>query len=207
MLWSNEIYFKYNLAPTEKHYIFNSGFIHLSYASLGTENIKPGKTQLKVISQGTEYILCTLTKDTREQKLNLCFNEENDGDCILTVSGVNTISLLGNVIEDDEDYEYEEEDEDEDDRGTLQFRDPSDNRFLGGFELRHFGIEDEDSQLSAFLPNDNIDLRKEEQSEDDKLLHDNIVQGLINAMLNSGDAYQKQRAKKIQSKLIYKQSN
>ncbi|CAO3625487.1 unnamed protein product [Cunninghamella blakesleeana] len=202
MFWSTEI------APTQKHYILASGSIQLSQATLNTDNIQPGKTQLKVISKGNEYILCTLSKDTvQEQKLDISFNEENDSDCILTVTGVNSISLIGNLIEeeddDDDDYEYEEDEDDEGGGSMLQFRDPSDNRFLGGFELRHFGLE-VDTELPG-IPVDDIDLRKEEENEEDRSLHNNIIQGLINAMINSGDTYQNARAKAVK-KLLKQQS-
>lgn len=68
--------------------------------------------------------------------------------------------------EDDKDDTDEEEEEEEvvTYSGRHMFRDISDDRFLGGFELRHFGLA---PQISF---HDKIDLRKEETSEDDKEL-------------------------------------
>ncbi|KAI8096647.1 uncharacterized protein BX664DRAFT_324529 [Halteromyces radiatus] len=119
-------------------------------------------------------------------------------DIILLVSGPNSVSLTGRLFDnDDEDFQLDEEDEDDDTSGMLQFRDPSDNRFLGGFELRHFGLGS-----PPLMPTcDNINLRQEETTEEEKVLHDNIVQGLINSMFNSGDPYQRQTAKTISKKL------
>ncbi|ORZ03850.1 hypothetical protein BCR43DRAFT_484085 [Syncephalastrum racemosum] len=89
--------------------------------------------------------------------------------------------------EDDEDFIPDEDDEDdEDDGGMLRFYDPSDTRFMGGFQLEHFlGPSTED----------HINLRREESTEEDRLLNDNICQGLINSMLNSGNDLQVALAK------------
>ncbi|KAI9279172.1 hypothetical protein BY458DRAFT_584974 [Sporodiniella umbellata] len=102
--------------------------------------------------------------------------------------------LLGPDLpdEDDEDYHFEQM---SDDYGTLAFRDPSDNDFLGGFELRHFNL----------VPNypgfEKVDLREQEKTQEDTLLHDNIARGLVNALLNSGDKIQVGKGKELQKKL------
>ena len=67
-------------------------------------------------------------------------------------------------MQDDDEF-IPEEDEEEDDYGPVQFRDPTDQNFLGGFELRHFGLEPH----NPYYP-DKIDLRKEESDEEDTML-------------------------------------
>ncbi|KAI8141551.1 hypothetical protein BJV82DRAFT_168756 [Fennellomyces sp. T-0311] len=147
--------------------------MHLTMASL-LDNAKPGRSTLKI----------------EQQSLDIHFKDADEPTLLLT--GVNPISITGNVTQDDDEFIPEEDDEDEDDYGPIQFRDPSDERFLGGFELRHFGLEPHFS----FYP-DKIDLRKEEVDEEDTMLHDNIVMGLINSMLNSGDEVKVNKAKAI----------
>lgn len=70
--------------------------------------------------------------------------------------------LLGPDLPDEEDDDYEDMDTEEaDDYGTLAFRDPTDNEYLGGFELRHFNL----------VPNakgfEKVDLRKQELDEEE----------------------------------------
>ncbi|CAO3587654.1 unnamed protein product [Absidia cylindrospora] len=176
-----------SLAPGEKH-------AFRTLAALPLFKLAPGRSQIKVLSNGEEYVLCTLSHDSvQEQKLDVSFTEDMI-DCMLLVTGTNAISLTGFLHDEDEDFQLDEEDEEEDSSGMLQFRDPSDNRFLGGFELRHFGLG---SPPLRPVYDDKIDLRKEEITPEDKLLHDNIVQGLINSMMNSGDRYQLKTAKRI----------
>ncbi|ORZ16879.1 hypothetical protein BCR42DRAFT_413376 [Absidia repens] len=182
-----------SLSPGEKHALLHPGTLKLNHATLPLVKLAPGRSQLKVLSNGEEYVLCTLSHDAvQEQKLDLSFTEDMI-DCVLLVTGTNAISLTGFLHDEDEDFQLDEEDEEEDGSGMLQFRDPSDNRFLGGFELRHFGLGS--PPLTPVY--DNIDLRKEEITPEDKSLHDNIVQGLINSMMNSGDRYQLKTAKRI----------
>ncbi|KAF7721231.1 hypothetical protein EC973_005093 [Apophysomyces ossiformis] len=94
------------------------------------------------------------------QKLDIYITE--DDDATLTVTGKNSISLVGQLRTTDPDFEPDDEDDSYGD--AFRFRDPTDNQYLGGFELRHFGLA---PQLSDF---DKIDLRKEESSEEDKKL-------------------------------------
>lgn len=80
------------------------------------------------------------------------------------------IVLTGQVYNDDDDddrdFQPDEDDDDDDASGMMQFRDPSDNRFLSGFELRHFGLGS-----PPLMPvYDDIDLRQEEQTPEDKSL-------------------------------------
>ncbi|RCH80187.1 hypothetical protein CU098_007734, partial [Rhizopus stolonifer] len=102
--------------------------------------------------------------------------------------------LLGPDLPDEEDDDYQFE-QMADDYGTLAFRDPSDNDFLGGFELRHFNL----------VPNypgfEKVDLREQEKTKDDTFLHDNIARGLVNALLNSGDDMQMSKGRELQRKL------
>lgn len=63
--------------------------------------------------------------------------------------------------DDDEDFFPDEDDDEDDDGGMLQFYDPSDTRFMGGFQLEHFLGPSTD---------DRIDLRREESTEEDRLL-------------------------------------
>ncbi|GAN10614.1 hypothetical protein MAM1_0376c10158 [Mucor ambiguus] len=73
--------------------------------------------------------------------------------------------LLGPDLPDEDDDDYEDMDDDEaDDFGTMAFRDPTDNEFLGGFELRHFN-------LAPNVPGyDVVDLRKQEKDAEDTRL-------------------------------------
>ncbi|KAI8327915.1 hypothetical protein BC941DRAFT_446018 [Chlamydoabsidia padenii] len=188
-----------SLSPFENYVPSHTGTLTLTQATLSLNEHKPGNTQLKLVTKGEVYVLCTLSKHSAQQKLNFSLSEEMI-DCTLLVTGANAISLTGQVYDDDDDdddFQLDEDDmEDEDDSGMLQFRDPSDNRFLGGFELRHFGLGS-----PPLMPvYDDIDLRKEEKTLEDKSLHDNIVQGLINAMMNSGDRTQLKTAKTISKK-------
>jgi hypothetical protein len=79
--------------------------------------------------------------------------------------------LTGQVCDDndddDKDFQPDENDDDDDEvAGMMQFRDLSDNRFLSGFELRHFGLGSP-PLMPAY---DNIDLRQEEKTPEDKSL-------------------------------------
>lgn len=71
--------------------------------------------------------------------------------------------LLGPDLpdDDDEDYMDDEEDEETDNYGSLAFRDPTDNEYLGGFELRHFNIG---PKIPGY---DILNLRKEEKDSED----------------------------------------
>lgn len=74
--------------------------------------------------------------------------------------------LLGPDLPDDDDDDYEDMDDDDeaDDFGTMAFRDPTDNEFLGGFELRHFN-------LAPNIPGyDAVDLRQQEKDAEDTQL-------------------------------------
>ncbi|OAD07663.1 hypothetical protein MUCCIDRAFT_157928 [Mucor lusitanicus CBS 277.49] len=74
--------------------------------------------------------------------------------------------LLGPDLPDDDDDDYEDMDDDDeaDSFGTMAFRDPTDNEFLGGFELRHFN-------LAPNIPGyEVVDLRKQEKDAEDTLL-------------------------------------
>ncbi|KAL0078713.1 hypothetical protein F4703DRAFT_1932815 [Phycomyces blakesleeanus] len=64
---------------------------------------------------------------------------------------------------------------------SFEFCDTQDDRFLGGFELQHFEL------APSYFGHDDINLREEERSDDDKKLNDRIALGLINGMLNSMD--------------------
>ncbi|KAI8988095.1 hypothetical protein BDF20DRAFT_305550 [Mycotypha africana] len=96
--------------------------------------------------------------------------------------------------DDDDDEDYMFMDEDSDEFGTLAFRDPTDNEFLGGFELRHFNLAPD---VPGFKK---VDLRSQEDSIQDTQLNDNIARGLVNALLNSGDAFQVKEGKRILQK-------
>ncbi|KAI7848735.1 hypothetical protein BDC45DRAFT_522627 [Circinella umbellata] len=167
--------------------------IHFTMASL-LDDAKPGRSTLKVRVKDSEYAICSLThNEIEQQSLDVYFKDVDEPTLILT--GVNSINITGNIVPDDDEFIPSDE-EDEDDYGPVQFRDPSDQNFLGGFELRHFGLEPH----SPYYP-DTIDLRKEESDEEDTMLHDNIAMGLINAMMNSGDDTQAKKAKAILAKL------
>ncbi|KAL0077252.1 hypothetical protein F4703DRAFT_1882884 [Phycomyces blakesleeanus] len=153
---------------------------------------KKGRTTLLLEVNGLEYAICSLIADNVEnQPLRIFLTEEDEA--TIRVSGANSISLTG-TVERDEDF-TPEEDEDADSHGSLQFRDPSDNTFLGGFELRHFGLAQQNSMF------DKVDLRKEETSLEEGALNDRIVIGLINSMKNSGDKAKIKMAKTLRSKL------
>lgn len=78
--------------------------------------------------------------------------------------------LLGPDLPDDDDDDYFDEDDDDeleegtDHYGTLAFRDPNDNEYLGGFELSHFNLGPKIPGLHT------VDLRKEEKDEEDTCL-------------------------------------
>ncbi|KAI8377922.1 uncharacterized protein BYT42DRAFT_361737 [Radiomyces spectabilis] len=212
------------LHPDEPFPVPMNGMLHLTMASLhdSNEKIKSGRHTLKVIVKDQEYVLCSLARNHVEfQALQHYFTPLDKA--ILVVSGKSPVTVTGTF------YPYEDEDEsqamqdiqatqlptylsdllgddlpsdDSEDEfegadafGPLQFRDPTDNRFLGGFQLCHFGLSNQ------FLPFDDINLRKEEESQEDTQLHDNIASGLINALLNSGDAFQVKQGKQLLKKL------
>ncbi|SAM02594.1 hypothetical protein [Absidia glauca] len=157
------------LSPDQNPVPLQFGDLKLTQASLAWD-AKPGNTQLKIRSKNDEFILCTLSERVDQQKLNLALNEDML-DCTLHVTGVNEIVLTGQVCDDndddDKDFQPDENDDDDDEvAGMMQFRDLSDNRFLSGFELRHFGLGS-----PPLMPvYDNIDLRKEEKTPEDKSL-------------------------------------
>ncbi|KAI8643071.1 hypothetical protein BD408DRAFT_415540 [Parasitella parasitica] len=104
--------------------------------------------------------------------------------------------LLGPDLPDDDDDDYEDDESCEaDDFGTMAFRDPTDNEFLGGFELRHFNLA---PNMPGF---EYVNLRQQEKSLEDSLLNDNIATGLVNALLNSGDDFQMEKGKEFLKKL------
>ncbi|CEP17435.1 hypothetical protein [Parasitella parasitica] len=104
--------------------------------------------------------------------------------------------LLGPDLPDDDDDDYEDDDPyDADEFGTMAFRDPTDNEFLGGFELRHFNLA---PNMPGF---DDVDLRQQEKCLEDSLLNDNIATGLVNALLNSGDEFQMEKGREFLKKL------
>jgi hypothetical protein len=72
--------------------------------------------------------------------------------------------LLGPDLPDEDDDDYEDDSEDVDDYGSLAFRDPTDNEFLGGFELRHFNLA---PNVAGF---EKVDLREQEETIEDSLL-------------------------------------
>lgn len=72
--------------------------------------------------------------------------------------------LLGPDLPDEDDDDYQDESEDVDDYGTLAFRDPTDNEFLGGFELRHFNLAPD---VAGF---EKVDLREQEETLEDAML-------------------------------------
>ncbi|KAI9025338.1 hypothetical protein CLU79DRAFT_833992 [Phycomyces nitens] len=150
-----------------------------------------GRTTLLLEVNGLEYAICSLVTDKVEnQPLHILLTEEDEA--TIRVSGVNPISLTG-TVELDQDFIPDEDEEDS--HGSLQFRDPSDNTFLGGFELRHFGLAQQNSSF------DKVDLRKEETSLEDGALNDRIVLGLINSMKNSGDKSKLGMAKVLTGRL------
>ncbi|CAO0791687.1 unnamed protein product [Mucor circinelloides] len=105
--------------------------------------------------------------------------------------------LLGPDLpdEDDDDYEDMDDDDEADNYGTMAFRDPTDNEFLGGFELRHFN-------LAPNIPGyDVVDLRQQEKDAEDTKLHDSIATGLVNALLNSGDDFQMEKGRDFLKRL------
>lgn len=124
--------------------------------------------------------------------------------------------LLGPDLPDDDDDDYEDMDDDDeaDSFGTMAFRDPTDNEFLGGFELRHFN-------LAPNIPGyEVVDLRKQEKDAEDTLLQqvfywwwqpwpdtnffaysDSIATGLVNALLNSGDEFQIEKGRSFLKRL------
>lgn len=123
--------------------------------------------------------------------------------------------LLGPDLpdEDDDDYEDMDDDDEADNYGTMAFRDPTDNEFLGGFELRHFN-------LAPNIPGyDVVDLRQQEKDAEDTKLQqvfdqlewdtngltdfysDSIATGLVNALLNSGDDFQMEKGRDFLKRL------
>ncbi|KAI7898258.1 uncharacterized protein BX663DRAFT_525718 [Cokeromyces recurvatus] len=216
--------------PGDTFPITHSGIHRLSQVSLG-ENPKEGKTVLKVKAKGHTFVLCTLIKDEVEhQMLSQCFITEDEATLIVTgANSVNLIGtiekyemedssegdeeneletltgapryanylsdLLGPDLPDEDEDEYEDEMEEMDEFGTLAFRDPTDNSFLGGFELRHFNLA---PQVPGF---ERVNLREQEESVEDTLLHDNIAKGLVNALINSGDEFQIKKGKEFLRKL------
>lgn len=96
--------------------------------------------------------------------------EEDDDDERETISGQPMYSgylsdLLGPDLPDEDDEDYEDmEAENQDEFGTLAFRDPTDNDFIGGFELRHFNLA---PNVAGFQK---VDLRAQEETIEDTLL-------------------------------------
>lgn len=90
--------------------------------------------------------------------------EEDHKDLVPNADAIDYSALLGSLEDEDDISDDDTSDDDIVNYGRNQFRDVSDNRFLGGFELRHFGLA---PQVSLF---DKIDLRKEETCDEDKKL-------------------------------------
>ncbi|KAI7865440.1 hypothetical protein BDF14DRAFT_1883547 [Spinellus fusiger] len=183
-IWSHTI------SPGERHRVDIEGTLCLTMATL-LPTAKKGRSTLILEVNGIEYTLCSLITDKIENQACRIHLAEED-EATLSVSGVNTMALLG-TLEVDSDFIPEEE-ELEDTHGSLQFRDPSDNTFLGGFELRHFGLAQQNSPLDA------IDLRKEETSSEERALNDRIVTAILNGMKNTG----KRREIKVADTLMEK---
>ncbi|CDH48515.1 predicted protein [Lichtheimia corymbifera JMRC:FSU:9682] len=170
---------------------------YLNMASL-TANAKPGRTMLTVSIKDHTFTLCTLTPDKCEQQaFNLYFDESDEA--TFKLEGTNAITLTGLTQDDDQEFIPEDDDDEfmlDDNDGRFRFCDTSDKRFMGGMELRHFGLVPH----SGF-EQDQIDLRADEDTNEEKMLNDNICEGLINAMINSGDDEQMRIAKTLQKKL------
>ncbi|CAO3676025.1 unnamed protein product [Rhizopus microsporus] len=129
------------------------------------------------------------------------YDDNNSDDEELTVTGepryANYLSdLLGpDLPDEDEDDDFSSYEQNADAYGTLAFRDPRDNQFLGGFELRHFNL------APNFPGFEKVNLREQEETEEDTYLHDNIAKGLINALLNSGEEFQIRKGRELMKKL------
>ncbi|CDS03539.1 hypothetical protein LRAMOSA00941 [Lichtheimia ramosa] len=183
-----------SLTPTQD---FELDGFYLNMASL-TANAKAGRTMLTVSIRDQVFTLCTLTQDKCEQQaFNLYFDESDEA--TFKLEGKNSITLTGVTQDIDQEFIPEDDDEfmlDDNDDGRFRFCDTSDKRFMGGMELRHFGLVPH----SGF-EQDQIDLRADEDTNEEKMLNDNICEGLINAMINSGDDEQIRIAKTLQKKL------
>lgn len=83
----------------------------------------------------------------------------------------NSAITLTGLTQDDDDQEFIPEDDDDEfmlddnDDGRFRFCDTSDKRFMGGMELRHFGLVPH----SGF-EQDQIDLRADEDTNEEKML-------------------------------------
>ncbi|KAI8982638.1 hypothetical protein BDB01DRAFT_851125 [Pilobolus umbonatus] len=180
------------MVPGEACPLFKNDRIILNMVSLDS-NKKKGKSILKVDIGGKVYMLCTLRRDKVEQQTLSHLFVASDG-AILKLEGSLPVTLIGEQYtkeketvsghphypnylsdllgpdlpdEDDADYEEDSEEEEEGDAyGSLAFRDPSDNRYLGGFQLHHFNIEPQ-PQIRGI---EKLNLRKEEKTLEDTLL-------------------------------------
>ncbi|RCI00889.1 hypothetical protein CU097_012492 [Rhizopus azygosporus] len=98
------------------------------------------------------------------------YDDNNSDDEELTVTGepryANYLSdLLGpDLPDEDEDDDFSSYEQNADAYGTLAFRDPRDNQFLGGFELRHFNL------APNFPGFEKVNLREQEETEEDTYL-------------------------------------
>ncbi|KAI8343640.1 hypothetical protein BC941DRAFT_448402 [Chlamydoabsidia padenii] len=129
---------------------------------------------------------------------------ESDNDDDNSTCDKDTINSLYTYMDDDSaDSDYVEDgnedqdnmnDESRDEFGPLQYRDASDHRFLLGFELRHFDLDHEPGT-------DTINLRMEETTPDETILHDNLVMALVNALHNSSTKSDKLKGKQLEGKL------
>lgn len=78
------------------------------------------------------------------------------------------ITLTGLTQDDDQEFIPEDDDDEfmlDDNDGRFRFCDTSDKRFMGGMELRHFGLVPH----SGF-EQDQIDLRADEDTNEEKML-------------------------------------
>ncbi|KAI8377908.1 uncharacterized protein BYT42DRAFT_605479 [Radiomyces spectabilis] len=189
------------LTPREPHPILLDGVLHLKMATVSGD-ATPGRTSLIADVKEKRYTLCSLSNNLTEQPLDIRFAE--DDEAILTVRGVHSVTLSGDYVKEDPDFElsFEELEEvqeelEQEERelrrlNKLRFRDTEDQRFLEGFDLSHFGLASPNSE------HDTVNLREEEETEEERKLNDNILQSLINSMLNSGDDAKIAKAKQLQ---------
>ncbi|CAO3669324.1 unnamed protein product [Umbelopsis ramanniana] len=130
-----------------------------------------GRTCLKATVDEQDFVLCSLNMKTMDsQLLDVCFYEGNS--VTFTASGVNTVSLTGHYIPGQPSLIEET-------YNMLEDQDPMDQEYLDGFGMHHFGIGPTDAE--------DKNLRDEESSEFEKTENDQLLRGLINSMINSGD--------------------
>ncbi|KAH8549952.1 hypothetical protein BGW37DRAFT_499542 [Umbelopsis sp. PMI_123] len=135
------------------------------------DDASEGRTCIKATVADQEFVLCSLNMKTMDsQLLDIRFYE---GDSVtFTTSGVNPVSLTGHYIPGQPSLIEET-------FNMLEDRDPMDQEYLDGFGMHHFGIGPTDAE--------DKNLRDEESSELEKKENDQLLQGLINSMINSGE--------------------